>query len=96
MSPGRPALLQATLTFRFRIHLTVVTSSFPLPVRVVTIIDNGLIKIIDVRRQHRLLPEDRSVPLLAMGNGTVLLSGSAEALPTAGRAANLASPLQRL
>ena len=64
--------------------------------RVVTIIDNGLIKIIDVRRQHRLLPEDRSVPLLTMGNGTVLLSGSAEALPTAGRAANLASPLQRL
>ena len=51
--------------------------------RVVTIIDNGLIKIIDVRRQHRLLPEDRSVPLLAMGNGTVLLSESAEALPTA-------------
>ena len=60
--------------------------------RVVTIIDNGLIKIIDVRRQHRLLPEDRSVPLLAMGNGTVLLSGSAEALPTAGTCGQLGQP----
>jgi hypothetical protein len=48
-------------------------------VRVVTIIEISPIGIIDSWRRYRSLGEDRSVPLLMMGNGTVLppsVSGS--------------------
>jgi hypothetical protein len=47
--------------------------------RVVTIIEISPIGIIDSWRRYRSLGEDRSVPLLMMGNGTVLppsVSGS--------------------
>jgi hypothetical protein len=50
-------------------------------VRVVTIIDNVLIKIIDAQRQRGSL---------------LLLSRSAETLPTSRRAAKFASLLERL
>jgi hypothetical protein len=50
-------------------------------VRVVTIIDNVLIKIIDAQRQRGSL---------------LLLSRSAETLPTSPRAAKLAGLLERL
>jgi hypothetical protein len=64
--------------------------------RVVTIIDNVPIKIIDAQRQRGSLLKERSVPLLIWGTETVLLSRSAETLPTSRRAAKLASLLERL
>ena len=63
-------------------------------VRVVTIIDNVPIKIIDAQRQRGSLLKERSVPL-HKGNGPAL-SRSAETLPTSRRAAKLASLLERL
>jgi hypothetical protein len=41
-------------------------------VRVVTIIESSPIRIIDSWRRYRSLGEESSVPLLMMGNGTVL------------------------
>jgi hypothetical protein len=63
--------------------------------RVVTIIDNVPIKIIDAQRQRGSLLKDRSVPLMRWGTERSC-SLSAETLPASRRAAKLASLLERL
>jgi hypothetical protein len=59
--------------------------------RVVTIIANVSITIVDRQRQRGSLLDDRSVPPSHKGNGTVPLSRSAETVPTSRRVAKLAS-----